>query len=83
MPRVHELITELAIFEKEPNAVKITAEDLKLFGFGTNPKFHCFVAEIDDKIEGIALVYPRFSTWNGLDCKPEQKRTWFGNNAFR
>ncbi|WP_040252459.1 GNAT family N-acetyltransferase [Psychroserpens mesophilus] len=66
MPRVHELITELAIFEKEPNAVKITAEDLKLFGFGTNPKFHCFVAEIDDKIEGIALVYPRFSTWNGL-----------------
>lgn len=66
MTRVHELITELAVFEKEPDAVKITIEDLKIFGFGNDPKFHCFVAETNQKIEGIALVYPRFSTWNGL-----------------
>lgn len=65
-PRILELITELAIFEKEPEAVKITFEDLNVFGFGEHPKFHCFVAEIDHKIEGIALVYTRFSTWNGL-----------------
>lgn len=65
MQRVHELITELAVFEKEPDAVTISADDLKNFGFGNDPKFHCFVAEIDNKIEGIALVYPRFSTWNG------------------
>ena len=66
MPRVHELITELAVFEKEPNAVKITIEDLEAFGFGNDPKFRCFVAEANDKIEGIALVYTRFSTWSGL-----------------
>jgi GNAT superfamily N-acetyltransferase len=66
MSRVHELITELAVFEKEPNAVKITVEDLKVFGFENDPKFHCFVAEIDGQIEGIALVYSRFSTWSGL-----------------
>lgn len=66
MSRVHELITELAIFEKEPNAVKITTEDLITFGFGNDPKFQCFVAEADGEIEGIALVYTRFSTWKGL-----------------
>lgn len=66
MPRVHELITELAVFEKEPNAVKISPEDLKIFGFGNDPKFQCFVAEEDDRIEGIALVYTRFSTWSGV-----------------
>ncbi|WP_431132684.1 GNAT family N-acetyltransferase [Psychroserpens mesophilus] len=65
MSRVFELITELAIFEKAPDAVKITVEDLEHFGFGNDPKFHCFVAEIDGKIEGIALVYTRFSTWIG------------------
>lgn len=65
MSRVHELITELAVFEKEPNAVKITTEDLEVFGFGNNPKFHCFVAEENGKIEGIALVFTRFSTWCG------------------
>ncbi|WCO01901.1 GNAT family N-acetyltransferase [Psychroserpens ponticola] len=66
MPRVHELITELAVFEKEPDAVKITAEDLEVFGFGIDPKFHCFVAEVNNEIEGIALVYSRFSTWSGV-----------------
>ena len=65
MLRVHELITELAVFEKEPNAVKMTAEDLMVFGFGNDPKFQCFVAEANGKIEGIALVYSRFSTWIG------------------
>lgn len=65
-PRILELITELAVFEKEPDAVKITSEDLNVFGFGDTPEFHCFVAEIDGRIEGIAIVYTRFSTWSGL-----------------
>lgn len=66
MARVLELIKELAVFEKEPDAVKITLSDLEAFGFGTTPKFKCFVADMNGKIEGIALVYSRFSTWNGL-----------------
>lgn len=65
MPRVLELIQELAIFEKEPDAVEVTIQDLENDGFGTIPKFTCFVLEIDDIIEGIALVYPRYSTWKG------------------
>ena len=65
MPRVLELIKELAIFEKEPDAVEINVSDLENDGFGSFPKFTCFVMEIEDIIEGIALVYPRYSTWKG------------------
>ena len=65
MPRVLELINELAIFEKEPHAVEVTLEDLENDGFGTQPKFKCFVIEVNDKVEGLALVYPRYSTWKG------------------
>ena len=65
MEQVLNLITELAIFEKEPNAVEVTAADLQVKGFGSSPEFHCFVAESDQKIIGIALVYTRFSTWKG------------------
>ncbi|MGW1454598.1 N-acetyltransferase family protein [Salegentibacter agarivorans] len=65
MPSVIELIQELAEFEKEPEAVIITAEDLKRDGFGENPSFTCFVAEAEGKIEGMALCYFRYSTWKG------------------
>ncbi|BAO75330.1 GNAT family N-acetyltransferase [Winogradskyella sp. PG-2] len=65
MPRVLELINELAIFEKEPDAVEVTLSDLEKDGFGTNPKFVCFVLEVDASVEGIALVYRRYSTWKG------------------
>ena len=65
MEQVLYLITELAIFEKEPDAVEITTADLQAKGFGSSPDFHCFVAESDQKIIGIALVYTRFSTWKG------------------
>ena len=65
MPRVLALINELAIFEKAPDAVEINVEDLKADGFGSNPAFKCFVAEVNNTIQGIALVYHRYSTWKG------------------
>lgn len=65
MPAVLELIQELAIFEKEPDAVIISAEDLKRDGFSENPAFTCFVAEAKGTIEGMALCYFRYSTWKG------------------
>ena len=65
MPRVLELIQELATYEKEADAVEITKSDLENDGFGPNPKFTCFVCEVENVIEGIALVYPRYSTWKG------------------
>lgn len=65
MESVLKLINELAVYEKEPDAVEITVTDLELGGFGENPVFHCFVAESQNNIIGIALVYMRFSTWKG------------------
>ncbi|ETN94297.1 GNAT family N-acetyltransferase [Zhouia amylolytica] len=65
MSSVRELIQELADFEKEPNAVEVTVEDLIEDGFGAHPAFHCFVAEVNGKIVGMALVYQRYSTWKG------------------
>ena len=65
MPDVLALITELAVFEKEPNAVVISTEDLVRDGFSENPLFHTFVAEVNEEIIGVALYYYRFSTWKG------------------
>ncbi len=65
MPRVLTLIKQLAEFEKEPDAVLVTVQDLQNDGFGENPAFFCFVAEVDNTVEGIALGYNRYSTWKG------------------
>ena len=65
MPAVLKLIKELAHFEKEPNAVIVTVNDLEKDGFGTTPLFKTFVAEMDNEIVGMALFYPRYSTWKG------------------
>mgnify|MGYP000179805164 CR=1 FL=1 len=65
MQSVLDLITELAVFEKEPNAVEITVEDLLRDGFSENPQFKIFVAEQENSIIGIALFYERYSTWKG------------------
>ncbi|HLV63850.1 GNAT family N-acetyltransferase [Galbibacter sp.] len=65
MSQVLELIQELAEFEKEADAVVITKEDLERDGFSEHPLFKCFVAEKKGQIDGIALCYPRYSTWKG------------------
>ncbi|WP_269227122.1 GNAT family N-acetyltransferase [Flavobacterium eburneipallidum] len=65
MKAVLGLIQDLADFEKEPDAVVITVEDLIRDGFGAVPLFHVFVAEVESKIVGIALYYYRYSTWKG------------------
>lgn len=65
MQSVLELIQELADFEKEPDAVLVTVDDLIRDGFGPVPLFYVFVAEVESEIVGIALYYYRYSTWKG------------------
>jgi GNAT superfamily N-acetyltransferase len=65
MKQVLMLIKELAKFEKEPNAVILNEEQLVRDGFSKNPKFKCFLAESNNEIIGMALCYPRYSTWKG------------------
>ena len=64
MPQVFELIKELAAYEHATAQVEITVEDLEDEGFDKG-SFTCFVADVDGKLEGMALVYFRFSTWKG------------------
>ena len=65
MPCMLDLIQELAIFEKEPDAVVVTVDDLVRDGFSEQPLFQCFVAEVENEIIGMALFYYRYSTWKG------------------
>jgi len=59
------LLIELAVYEKEPYAVKITEEELIRDGFGATPKFECLLAEFNSEIVGLAFYTPRYSTWVG------------------
>jgi len=65
MSAVLNLIQELAIFEKEPDAVEVTVDELINDGFGDNPAYKCFVADVQNQVVGAAIVYDRFSTWKG------------------
>src|SRR5678815_2382184 len=64
-PHMLELIQELAVFEKAPDAVTATLEHFKESGFGHNPVWFAFVLEVDGNVEGLALYYIRYSTWKG------------------
>ncbi|SVA00102.1 uncharacterized protein METZ01_LOCUS52956 [marine metagenome] len=65
MEDVLSLIKELAIFEKNPNAVTLTTKDLITHAFSNSPLFVCFVAIFQTEIVGMSLGYPRYSTWKG------------------
>ena len=66
LPRVLELIRELAEFERAPDEVTNTVEQMERDGFGPNPLFGFYVAEDGESgIVGLALYYFRYSTWKG------------------
>ena len=60
-----KLIKELAEFENELEKVELNLGDIENHGFGKAPIFKCFVAEYLNSVVGIALFYPRYSTWKG------------------
>jgi GNAT superfamily N-acetyltransferase len=65
VPVLLELICELAIYEKEPDAVLATTDDLHDALFGPDAVAWCHVAELDGAVVGMALWYRTFSTWQG------------------
>jgi len=63
LPAIYNLVTELAIYEKEPDAVIATLEDYQRdFAEGL---FECQVAEQDGVVIGMTLYYLTYSTWRG------------------
>ncbi|UII22823.1 GNAT family N-acetyltransferase [Fulvivirga ligni] len=65
LPRVLELIKELAVYEKAGDEVSNTVELMEKDGFGDHPAYGLFVAEEEEGIVGIAIYYYRYSTWKG------------------
>lgn len=65
LPRVLELIKELALYERALEEVDNTVERMLADGFGAQPIFGFLVAEIEEKIIGISVYYFRYSTWKG------------------
>ena len=60
-----ELIQELAVYEKEPDAVTVSIDHFVESGFGEKPVWFAWVAEHEGHVEGFALCYIRYSTWKG------------------
>ena len=82
------LIQELAVYEKEPDAVENTAEEIHshLFDDGI---CDAFVAVKKDEIIGFALYYTSYSTWKGkclyledLYVKAKMRRSGAGKKLF-
>ena len=65
IPSMMKLIVELAIYERAPNEVTNTEQMMFKDGFGDNPLYHAFVADIEGEIIGFAITYYRYSTWKG------------------
>lgn len=92
VPAVDGLIRDLAAYEREPDAVQATADDLAAALFGPDPRVHGHVAEIHPEgadapqVAGIALWFVTYSTWRGrhgmwledLFVRPEHRRLGLG-----
>src|SRR5690606_15976933 len=64
-PQMLELIRELARYERQPDAGRVSMAELVDAGFGSHPVWEAFIAECDGRIVGISHCYFRYSTWKG------------------
>ena len=65
VPEILNLIRELALYERAPEEVTITEEDLERDGFGANPIFEVLLAYDHEQLLGMAFYYYSYSTWKG------------------
>ena len=62
---IMQFIIDLAVYEKEPEAVKTNTVEISERLFCDSPKAFCLIAELEDKPVGIAIYFYNFSTWLG------------------
>lgn len=65
VPAMLRLIVALAVYEREPDAVLATEETLAATMFGPGAQVFAHVAELDGRVEGVALWFQTYSTWTG------------------
>ncbi|MDR1004982.1 MAG: GNAT family N-acetyltransferase [Prevotellaceae bacterium] len=88
-PRLLELIRGLAHYERAPQEVTVTLAHFEESGFGAQPVWWAFVAEVNGAVRGFALYYIRYSTWKGqrmyledIYVEPEWRRHGIGALLF-
>ena len=89
--RIHQLVRDLATYERAPDEVKATPEQLRAALFGPQPAAYALVAEIGNEVVGFALYFLNFSTWEGvpgiyledLYVMPEHRGTGLGKALLK
>lgn len=65
VPTILRFVRDLAIYEREPDAVKATEADLQRVLFGARPYAEAIIAEDAGAPLGFAIFFHNFSTWEG------------------
>ncbi len=65
VPRIHQLIKDLAEYEKAPLEAKASLEQIEASLFSTNPHAFCHVVDVDGEVVGISIWFLNYSTWLG------------------
>jgi GNAT superfamily N-acetyltransferase len=90
-PVILALVRELAVYEREPDAVVATEDDLLRDGFGAAPRFRVLLAEWDGEPVGLAFYFLGYSTWRGrpvlyledLFVRPSHRKLGLGLGLMR
>jgi GNAT superfamily N-acetyltransferase len=65
IPAIHQLIRDLAEYERSLHEVTATEQDLAAALFAGQPALFAHVAEQDGRVVGFALWFLNYSTWGG------------------
>ena len=88
---VLQLIQDLAIYEKAPEQVEASKEDLLNTIFSSDPRVFCDLVEVDGQIAGMAIWFLNYSTWQAkhgiyledLFIKPEYRGRGYGKALLK
>jgi len=88
---VLQLIQDLATYEKAPEQVEASKEDLLNTIFAKEPTVFCDLVEVDGQIAGIAIWFLNYSTWQAkhgiyledLYIKPEFRARGYGKALLK
>jgi GNAT superfamily N-acetyltransferase len=86
-----DCVRGLAEYEKEPDAVRTTAEDLRRILFGADPSVFAHVVEKDGQVVAIAVWFLNYSTWTGrhgiyledLFVREDERRHGYGKALLK
>lgn len=62
---IYDMIYELAVYEKAPEEVVTTPDEIEATLFGEGSKTEALICEIEGKIAGYAVFFTSYSTWLG------------------